>query len=585
MKPGQLIINAIFCIVFTIIACSNRSAATPSAQLQEPKGLFTGHPPICPRWAFEPWIWEDNKNTQQAVLNLVKDYRDKGIPVGTIIIDSPWETAYNSFDWDKERYPEPQKMVNELHHYGVRVVMWISGTLNSSSKDTPQDKPSAYDDVIRKGWAVNEGKEFSWWKGKGVHIDFTKKEACDWFGMQMDKLMKMGIDGWKVDEAEQYLEDPLQATSIGAIKKAEFKPYYYAAVADQARKQNPESLIIARPFSASINKCTVTWGGDYSGDWGGLRSQMHRLYTAAQAGYSAICVEVGGFLGAKPTKESLIRYAQFGALMPVMNNGGGNGGLSNHLPWFHDEETVNIYRYYAVLHSELAAYLFSCSVDAHLRGGSIVKSPDTDKAQHLLGDQLFVSPVVSSESEKQVVLPETGYWVDYWNEDKLLPPKSKMNVQVPINRTPLFLRAGAIVPMHVRSDLTGHGDRSSADKDTILIYPYKRSSYLYHRSRGTGIYYDDIRLSMDEQSGTLTVDGRKSVSFRFRIKSFCKPESIKGAGSWSYDQAGQFIIIDKEGAGFSVHVEGLKAYSAVSVQPPLVYGSCAENGRAADRGM
>jgi len=564
-------------MVFTIIACSNRSPATPSTDLQEAEGLFTGHSPICPRWAFEPWVWEDNKNTREAALNLVKGYRDRGIPVGTIIIDSPWETAYNSFAWDKERYPQPQKMINELHHYGVRVVMWITGAMNRTSKDTPQDKPSAYDYVIQKGWVVNEGREFHWWKGKGVHIDFTNKKACDWFGTQMDKLMKMGIDGWKVDEAEQYLEDPLQATSIGAIKKAEFKPYYYAAVADQSKNLNPESLILARPFSASINKCTVGWGGDYSGDWGGLRSQMQRLYTAAQAGYSTLCVEVGGFLGAKPTKKSLIRYTQFGALMPVMNNGGSNGGLSNHLPWFHDEETVQIYRYYAVLHSELVPYLFSYSVDAHLKGGSIVKSPDPDKAQHLLGDQLFASPVMSSQNEKHVVLPETGYWVDYWNEDKLLAPQSEMDLQVPIKRIPLFIRAGAIIPMNVRSDLTGHGDRSSAGKETVLVYPYRRSSYLYHRPRGTGIGYDDIKLSMDEQSGTLTVNGRKSISYRFRIKSLSKPDRIKGADSWGYDQVSQCVIIDKEGARFSVQVEGLKAYSAMSVQPLLFH-----DNRAAD---
>ncbi|MHC4157321.1 MAG: TIM-barrel domain-containing protein, partial [Planctomycetota bacterium] len=107
MKPRQLIIISVLAMVFTTIACSNRSGATPSTRLQEAQGLLAGPPPICPRWAFEPWVWEDNKNTQQAVLALVKGYRDRDIPVGTIIIDSPWETAYNSFDWDKQRYPEP----------------------------------------------------------------------------------------------------------------------------------------------------------------------------------------------------------------------------------------------------------------------------------------------------------------------------------------------------------------------------------------------------------------------------------------------------------------------------------------------
>ena len=560
MKTRQLVARAIFCMIFTIIACSHGSAATPSTNQQEPKGLFTGPPPICPRWAFEPWIWEDNKNTQQAVLNLVKDYRDKGIPVGTIIIYSPWETAYNSFDWDKERYPQPQKMINELHHYGVRVVMWITGAMNRTSKDTPQDKPAAYDDVIRKGWVVNEGKEFHWWKGKGVHIDFTNKKACDWFGTQMNKLMKMGVDGWKVDEAEQYLEDPLQATSIGAIKKAEFKPYYYAAVADQSKKLNPESLILARPFSASINKGTVIWGGDYSGDWGGLRSQMHRLYTAAQAGYSTICVEVGGFLGAKPTKESLIRYAQFGALMPVMNNGGSNGGLSNHLPWFHDEETVNIYRYYAVLHSEIVPYLFSCSVDAHLKGDSIVKSPDSDKAHHLLGDQIFASPVVFSESKKHVVLPETGHWVDYWNEEKVYKANSTVEYATPLDRCPIFIKRGAIIPMNVRTALTGHGDESSTGKQTLVIYPYEKSSFVYHRPMADGVKYSDVNIKVDEAKGTITLKGCKRADYRLRIKCFTEPESVKGADSWRYDAESKYIIADKKAKGFTINIRPLYAY-------------------------
>ncbi len=567
MKSMRFIIYPACCVVLALIALADAGAATASTNLHPCGGSLGARAPICPRWAFEPWVWEDNKNTQQSTLNLVKGYRDRAIPVGAVVIDSPWETAYNSFDWDKQRYPQPQEMIDELHRCGVRVVIWITGAMNRSSKDTPRDKPPGYDEVIRNGWAVNDGKEFHWWKGKGVHVDFTNPDACAWFGRQMSKLIKMGVDGWKVDEAEQYLEGPFITTSIGAIKKSDFKRYYYAAVADQTRKQNPESIILARPFSAGIDKCIVGWCGDYPGQWQGIRGQMRNLYKAAAAGYAVLCVEVGGFLGARPTKESLLRYAQFGALMPVMNNGGGNGGLTNHLPWFHDEETVNIYRYYAVLHSELAPYLFSCSVDAHLNGGSIVKSPDFDRAQHLLGDRIFACPVVSPDANKHVVLPHTGYWVDYWNQDKLFAPGAELHRRVPLERIPIFLKAGAIIPMAVRSDVTGHGDRSSADKDTFLVYPYGRCCYIYHRPRGTGIEYDDVKLSIDEQSGTLAVEGGKSLSCRFRIKSFAKPQAVRGADSWSYDRARRCIVVDKKGAAFSIQVVGLKAYSTIPPTP------------------
>jgi alpha-glucosidase (family GH31 glycosyl hydrolase) len=558
----SLNVRKISIIVISILAIGFQgSILAQAAEDKKPKiDAFEGNPPICPRWGFEPWIWEDNKNTQQAVLKLVKDYLDKGIPVGTIIIDSPWETAYNSFDWDKDRYPQPQKMIDELHQHGVRVVMWITGAMNRTSKDTPQDKPSAYDDVIRKGWVVNQGKEFHWWKGKGVHIDFTNKKACDWFGTQMDKLMKMGVDGWKVDEAEQYLADPLQATSIGAIKKAEFKLYYYGAIADQTKKLNPESLILARPFSASINKGTALWGGDYSGDWGGLRSQMHRLYTAAQGGYSAICVEIGGFLGAKPTKKTLIRYAQFGALMPVMNNGGSNGGLSNHLPWWHDEQTANIYRYYATLHSELVPYIFSYSVESNLKGEPIVRDSDIERKHHNLGEQLFVSLITSDTNAKEVALPSNADWIDYWNEENVYKAGSTVGYATPLDQCPIFIKPGAIIPMNVKTALTGHGDESSAGKQTLVIYPYEKSSFVYHRPMGDGVKYSDVNIKVDEAKGTITVKGRKEADYRLRIKCFAKPESVKGADSWRYDAQSKYIIADKKAKSFTINIKPLYAY-------------------------
>ena len=527
----------------------------------------TKTPPICPKWAFEPWIWEDNGNTRGAITGLVDGYQTRNIPVGAVIIDSPWETAYNSFDWDLARYPDPQGMITELHSKGVRVIMWITGAMNRTGVDVPVQKAPAYDYVIAEGFTVNNGQEFKWWKGRGVHIDFTNQDAVDWFGTQMAKHHNKGIDGWKVDQAEQYLGSSV-STSIGTIPKSEFKPYYYAAVADQSLKYKPDSLIICRPYShqggyaARIDTATVGWGGDYSGDLSGLRKQMKDLYRSAETGYGTLAVEVGGFTGQAPTKNQLIRYAQFGALMPVMENGGMNGGLTNHLPWHHDEETVEIYRYYATLHSELAPYLFSTSVDSHLNGGSMVKSSDLAKAHHLLGDQIFASLVVYSENNKTVFLPAQGHWIDYWNEDEFWVSGASMTIDVPMNRVPLFLKAGAIIPMNVRNDVTGHGDDSYSGKETILVYPYGQSSYLYHRCNGSGIEYHDVAISMNEQSGVLSVNGAEAVSYRFRIKSFSPPQNVQGADSWTYDQGNHYIIVNKQGTSFQLQINGLEAYSS-----------------------
>jgi alpha-glucosidase (family GH31 glycosyl hydrolase) len=58
---------------------------------------MASRPPVTPRWVYEPWVWEDSENTQQVLLDLVADYRAHAIPVGAVIVDSPWQTNYNTF--------------------------------------------------------------------------------------------------------------------------------------------------------------------------------------------------------------------------------------------------------------------------------------------------------------------------------------------------------------------------------------------------------------------------------------------------------------------------------------------------------
>lgn len=187
-------------------------------------------------------------------------------------------------------------------------------------------------------------------------------------------------------------------------------------------------------------------------------------------GYGAPGVEVGGYKNA-PSKNSLIRYAEFGALTPLMENGGENGGLSQHLPWYWDAANVSIYQYFATLHSELGSYNFSYGVESHLTGTSIIRGFDKTRAQHLLGDQVFASIITTDVTTKSVTFPTGSNWIDYWNEDTVYTGGSTTQYNAPLNQYPLFIKTGAIIPMDVKTAVTGHGDTTSAGKVTVLVYP------------------------------------------------------------------------------------------------------------------
>ncbi|RUA12790.1 MAG: hypothetical protein DSY82_00325 [Flavobacteriia bacterium] len=525
---------------------------------------------IVPKWAFGHIVWEDNRNTQEAALELVSLYKKHQIPVSGIIIDSPWSESYNDFNWDKARYPEPDKMLESFEDEQVKVILWLTGCVNYESADVPVKRSPDYDYVIRKKYVVNNGKPSTWWKGKGVHIDFTNPEAVKWWYKKLDKVFRKNVYGFKVDQGEQYFgnfendEDEKKGegfitTSIGKIPLREFKKYYYDAMYDYVKTRNPAGITLARPFThqggfaAAIDKLGLGWCGDFSGNYKGLKLQINNIYTSAKEGYGALACEVGGFFRAPPTKEQLIRYAQFGAMTACMINGGQNGAFTNHLPWYHDEETTSIYRYYVLLHNMLSPYMFSTIVDAHLHGGSLLKNVSLKQESHLLGNDIFFKAITSDTSKVAFRLPLRNNWIDFWT-GKRYEGGSQITKEYSLKQAPLFIRAGAIIPVEINTDKPVVGNRLMKGKTAFLIYPStQENTLIYHRPIDEGIAYRDIEIVCNDK--TIRVDSGSKEDFVFLIKSQQAPKNIAGADNWAYNSDKKTIEIYKKGKKFKIKIE------------------------------
>lgn len=150
---------------------------------------------------------------------------------------------------------------------------------------------------------------------------------------------------------------------------------------------------------------------------------------------------------------------------------------------------MDIYRYYAVLHSELVPYIFSWSVESHLTGEPMVKNSDIAAASHMLGTAIFSSPVVTDGVAvgKALTLPEAGRWIDYWNEDTILEGGTQLTVQVPLDRIPVYLRAGAIIPMNgpATSRVTATPPRRTAKRCSSIHSENHPSSTIARTGRGS----------------------------------------------------------------------------------------------------
>ena len=177
-----------------------------------------------------------------------------------------------------------------------------------------------------------------------------------------------------------------------------------------------------------------------------------------------------------------------------------------------------------------------------------------------VGDQLFVSVITTDVTTKSVTFQAGANWIDYWNEATVFTGGTTTAYPAALDHYPLFIKAGAIIPLDVKTTVTGHGDTTSAGKTTVLVYPRGKSSFTFHRPVGEGTTYGDVTIGADATAGIVTVTGTTAVSYRLRVKSFQAPTGVTGADTWSYDATNKILIIDKQGTTFSIAISGLEGY-------------------------
>jgi alpha-glucosidase (family GH31 glycosyl hydrolase) len=500
-----------------------RAAAAPAEK--------SNRPPVSPAWVFDHWVWEDDANTETAVLELVDSYEKHGIPVGAVVIDSPWATEYNNFVWNKRNYPDPEGMIKKLHARNIRVILWVTGVQNLKS-DSGAYEPAtheAYDVAKRGGFLCNDGKTFKWWKGEGAFIDYTNPAAVEWWHGLMDRALDMGADGWKVDGVDALFPSNGYCKS-GPMSMQKYKDLYYMDMYDHTISKNPQGAAWARSVDnkafnpkgfAPISHSAVNWVGDQQHNWGelGFMEALRDIFDSAKLGYTVVGSDTAGYNGDEPIdKELLIRWSEFSALCPLFEN----GGHGAHQPWLHDEETVGIYRKFVKLHLELKPYFYSMMMKGHELAGPIMHVVPGDW-QYRLGDNLLVSVIYKPENTKTVSFPK-GAWLNYWNPEKTYKEGDRENYFCQLSLYPLYVRVGSIIPLYVKDSELGHGDESFADKVTLDIVPGADSNFkLYEEGR------DKVTISMkspNEKTFGMNVAGAAGRRFIIRALYRQRPKRV-----------------------------------------------------------
>lgn len=482
-------------------------AANPDLEPPPEPELYT------PRWAFEPWISKDISDRDDTY-DFVEGFQQRDIPVGVVVLDSPWETNYNTLIPNPNRYPQFPEMVADLRQQGIRVVLWTTQMINRLSYDVEiggdiYDGPASnYREGRNCGFYIQDGRGYNWWKGTGAALDFFNPDAMQWWHQQQNLVLDAGVAGWKLDFGDSYIKDDPVKTAAGDKPFQEYSEAYYRdfLAYGQQRLGREEFVTMVRAWDASYDHAPrfyarpehapVIWVGDNRRDFVGLIDALDHTFLSASAGYAMIGSDIGGYLDRNDVNlieeipfnyPALARWTAIGAMSPFMQL----HGRANLTPWNlpegpeDPEAFVQIYRYWSWLHSDMVPFWYSLTETAH-KGGANVLRPVGATPQdwendwrYQVGDAFLVVPVLDETGRRDIALPEGARWYNWWapGADPLEGGQVLVDVDATdLSQLPMFVREGAIVPMHIRNDVTGLCQASCANHLTTLIWPSEQGT-------------------------------------------------------------------------------------------------------------
>ena len=390
---------------------------------------LVGRPRPVPDWVFEPWISRNSYLSEHEIDGVIDKMEAHGLKAGAVVLEA-WAEGLQNFRFEQGRYPKPKEWIEKLHGRGYHVVCW----------ETPSiwDSASTYREASTNGYLVlnPDGSELRLdWLENAVKIDFRKEAPRLWWQKLHEPLIAMGVDGFKTDGGER-MPDPWFHN---------LHPYYYQrAVLDAFQDLGKAGVTFARSGTPPCAGDSTFWGGDQSSSWSDFPRVVRAGLSAALSGYPYWGHDIGGYAGT-PTKNLYIRWLELGAFSPIMQL----HGTTPREPWYYDDETVRIAKYYFELRWALRDYLLVAAKFAREEGVPmwrplLYEFPDDPATYNIddeffLGNDLLIAPVLSEPGDRSVYLPN-GEWVNAWTKEKLTGPKT-FTVRPGLAEIPVFIRA------------------------------------------------------------------------------------------------------------------------------------------------
>ncbi|PMQ01153.1 MAG: alpha-glucosidase [Dictyoglomus sp. NZ13-RE01] len=515
---------------------------TPKDVIEEYTYL-TGRYYLPPIWAlgYQQSRW--SYASEEEVREIAKNFRERKIPCDVIYLDIDYMEGFRVFTTSCERFPNFEKMINDLNREGFKIVTIIDPGVK---RDVNYD---VYKEGVEKDYFCRRSDGTVYighvWPGECAFPDFVREEVRVWWGEKQKSLIEKGVSGiWNdmnepasfenasafwgktqdPEESKYYLKTFPQDVLHGKgdrfthdeihnvygllMAKASFEGWKRA-------RPNLRPLIITRAGFSGVQKYSSVWTGDNKSWWEHLYMSFPMLQNLGISGVPFIGADVGGF-GEDCTEELFIRWIEAGIFYPFFRNHSAINTRRQE-PWSFSEEAEKIARKYITLRYQLIPYLYSLFWEAKEKGipplrALILEYPEDKEAIHnddefMLGAHLLVAPIYREGARARLVYLPHGEWYNFWTEEKLEGP-AYISVSSPIELIPIFVKAGTILPLWKSQNYVGE---EKQDVLELRVFP----------GEGEFIYYEDDGVTWDYEKGKFNL-----VKFSLKKEGNLKIEYI-----------------------------------------------------------
>lgn len=449
------------------------TAGDTPAQIEEAYAQVTGKVPMMPDYGMGFWQCKLRYQTQEELLTVAREHKKRGLPLDVIVCDYfHWP---NQGDWkfDKDYWPDPKSMVEELKEMGVELMVSIWPTVEQNSENYPTMKEEGYLVRTENGKALGQ-------LGEAAFFDATNPEARAFVWEKIKKnYYDLGIKIFWLDEAEpeftKYEFSHYRYFQGSDVEAGNIYPREYARMAYEGMTEAGQDHILNLlrcAWAGSQKYGALVWSGDIDSSFRSLRSQFAAGLNMGLSGISWWTTDIGGFHGGniydEDFKELLIRWFEFGTFCPVMRlhgyrepikeplgtSGGGkqDSGAENEI-WSYGEQVYEICRKYILLREKMRPYVKKLMKEAHEKGTPVIRPLFYDfpkdnqcwevEDAYMFGPDVLVAPILyEKQTSRQVYLPE-GQWKNLWNKTVYEGGRTVV-CEAPIDEIPVFIRNGKL---------------------------------------------------------------------------------------------------------------------------------------------